>query len=263
MIRDGQIKRGDYLLPHQAQAICRDLHGEKIAKNFGGKSGAYRLTEEQKAELTPGTISRKWRYEFLIYTPESFATSWTAFDDREAMQRFLDAYALTLDHEPAPGDQFWVHMPADNSGWLPITLPETNDLYQGGVRTWTNAGRALCDPAEVDKGRVLIADDELGLRSAVVGGINALAWIDIVDGMELPFMQGEGIKTLIRELRIPKVDRIAFESHHRMWDEPYALYGIQGNYRNGRARIYAVDRGSDTIVVASDFYPTAEQERTA
>lgn len=72
---------------------------------------------------------------------------------------------------------------------------------------------------------------------------------------EKPMLPGLAIKEAIKELRIPKVTRIAI-SHELA---PYGLYGIEGNYRNGRALVYIVDRGAVLTPVASDFYPVGEE----
>ncbi len=37
----------------------------------------------------------------------------------------------------------------------------------------------------------------------------------------------------------------------------YSLYGIEANYRNGRARLFAVDRGSDSLVMATQFFESS------
>lgn len=66
-----------------------------------------------------------------------------------------------------------------------------------------------------------------------------------------PMLPGLAIKEAIRELGIPKVSRIAI-SHELA---PYGLYGIEGNYKNGRALVYLVDTGGKVTPIASDFYP--------
>ena len=45
----------------------------------------------------------------------------------------------------------------------------------------------------------------------------------------------------------------------------YALYGIEAHYDDGRARVYLVDRGTDLLVMGSEFTPNpvASQQRTA
>lgn len=115
------LMRGSYELPHQAQMIRRDVHGEKIVRHPGGKAWGYRLTAEQMTE------DRFQRYEFLIHSPESLAMSWTAFTNREELGKFLDAYGLQLNHEPEPGDRFWVEFPFDATVWQPLNDPTIPD----------------------------------------------------------------------------------------------------------------------------------------
>lgn len=118
------IARGETILPHQAQMILRDLHGEHIRREFGATAMAYRLTAEDFAErCTTGRGGMP--YEFLWYAPETVALNWTAFRTRADMAAFMAAYALTIDREPEPGERFTVQLPADDRAWLPLSGPPT------------------------------------------------------------------------------------------------------------------------------------------
>jgi hypothetical protein len=101
-------------------------------------------------------------------------------------------------------------------------------------RTWTNIGAEY------------VTDDN---RTHVEHAIEKLAW-RTPEG-EFPAMPGLGIKAVISELRLPKVSRVAI-SHDLA---PYGLYGIEANYKNGCARVYVVDKGSNLIPICSDFWP--------
>lgn len=116
-------------------------------------------------------------------------------------------------------------------------------------RNWTSVG------AEFREG-----DDQTRLEAA----IDALEW-ESVEGSK-PAMPGLCIKDVIAQLRIPKVDLVAYrgggdltypdgDSGGRAY---YALYGIQGHYKNGRARVYVLDQGGVATPVCSDFWPNVE-----
>ena len=68
---------------------------------------------------------------------------------------------------------------------------------------------------------------------------------------EMGMMPGEGIKAAIRQLKIPKVSRVAC-SHELA---PLGLLAIEGNYKNGRGRVYLVDSGTEVTPIVTDFFP--------
>jgi hypothetical protein len=93
--------------------------------------------------------------------------------------------------------------------------------------------------------------------------IEALEWHELPDdgALSAPFMPGEAIKAAIAQLRLPKVSRIAWNGALAFHDDPEqdgeypGLCGIEANYRNGRARVYIVDNGTEILPVVSDFWP--------
>lgn len=89
--------------------------------------------------------------------------------------------------------------------------------------------------------------------------IEALDWQEVTDDLELAAMPGYAIANAIAEYRIPKVSRVAVSSDLA----PYGFYGIEGNYTNGRARVYIVDRGTELIPVASHLLIGLTQEQTS
>lgn len=86
-------------------------------------------------------------------------------------------------------------------------------------------------------------------RAQIRNEIERLTWHDFEPPMELPFMQGEGIRNAIRNLRIPKVSRIA-------WDGcvfgSFGLYGITGHYKNADVDVYIIDSGDHITPVCID-----------
>lgn len=98
-------------------------------------------------------------------------------------------------------------------------------------RTWTNVAKEYTENKE----------DEIAEM------FNRLEW------HELPYtmaaMPGMGIKEAIKQLNIPKVSHVAC-SHELA---PYGLMGIIGHYKNGEAKVYLIDTGTEIIPLASDF----------
>jgi len=112
-------------------------------------------------------------------------------------------------------------------------------------RTWTTVGEDAYE-FELEDGTVLD-------QAVVAAAIDALEWQDVPKRgkTRLAAMPALGITAAIEELRIPKVSKFSISTDLA----PYGLYGIEGNYSNGRARIYVLDRGSDLLPMASDFWP--------
>lgn len=84
------LKRGNHICPHQSQVLGRDLHGEVILNNRGKKCFGYRISDAQikKDAGIP--------YKYIVYSPNSPATNWTAFVTLEDMKTFCRAYGLSL-----------------------------------------------------------------------------------------------------------------------------------------------------------------------
>lgn len=104
-------------------------------------------------------------------------------------------------------------------------------------RTWTKVGA--------------IHNGTPAQREALAAEFDCLEWQDVP--CELPSYQGLAIKEAIRQLRLPRVCRVAESAALA----PYALLGIECRYSNGPARVYLVDEGSRTVVIASDFWPAS------
>lgn len=105
------------------------------------------------------------------------------------------------------------------------------------VRTWTTVG------------------DELGIdRAELERAIDAVAWCRWGRETSWPAVPGLAIEHLIRELRIPKVGRAGISEVVLGGEEEYyALYGIEGRYTNGVARVFVVDRGTVLTPVCSEL----------
>jgi hypothetical protein len=112
--------RGEYELAHQPQIIKRDLQFETISRNLGGFAFAYRVSEKQLEERRAKGLF----HEYLMYVPGSYGTPWTAFRTCGDMDKWLDAYGMSLDIDPQPGDQFRV--------LFPKSLNEMKELVDDG-----------------------------------------------------------------------------------------------------------------------------------
>ena len=69
---------------------------------------------------------------------------------------------------------------------------------------------------------------------------------------DLPFVQGECLKTVIKECNIP-LSKISRMSLHGVINGNHGFYSLDVAYKNGQAQIYIADNGCSSCVVASDF----------
>lgn len=100
-------------------------------------------------------------------------------------------------------------------------------------RTWTKVGE------EYSKGK----------QEQIAEFIKRLEWQTLP--CEMGMMPGDGIKAAIAKFRIPHVSQVAVSSEMA----PLGLYAVEGKYKNGRARLYMVDAGTEITPIATDFFP--------
>lgn len=123
-------------------------------------------------------------------------------------------------------------------------------------RDWLNVGAAFTEEGD-DRQEVEQQFAELEWQSLPRGGT-----------LSVGMAPGLGIKECIKQLRLPKVTAIATNGWIERPDpsspdpeEPmtatYAIYGIEANYKNGRARIYVLDSGTEMLPLAADFWENA------
>lgn len=100
-------------------------------------------------------------------------------------------------------------------------------------------------------------------KEAVINTIEGLEWIDIIEnmylskqdhGITLPFTQGEGIKSAIKEFKIPKVSHIAYNGMFNHCGNTLGLYGIYGHYKNADVKLYFVDSGDCLTPICTEVY---------
>lgn len=116
-------------------------------------------------------------------------------------------------------------------------------------RTWTEVGAEMVE--------------RLGGREEVDAEAERMEWQELLEegGLTVAFMPGHAIKAVIGELEIPKVSAVAISSFDRPASRPEeedgfypGFYGIEGNYTNGRARIFVLDLGTCIQPLFSDLY---------
>lgn len=118
------------------------------------------------------------------------------------------------------------------------------------VRTWTDTGEQLHDRVRAAaEGHNWLTRDELA------AAIAALEW---EEPGTFPGMAGLAIKAVINDVPLRAVTAVAVGvvecySDNEPGPSTYGLYGIRNRYSNGVAEIFVVDRGSDALIVASDF----------
>ena len=82
-----------------------------------------------------------------------------------------------------------------------------------------------------------------------------LKWIDLKAGISLPMVQGDGIKSIIKEFKLPKVTKIAIHGciHCQRAGESFnaGLYGILAHYRNETRELYFADDGCEIVPLGS------------
>lgn len=92
-------------------------------------------------------------------------------------------------------------------------------------------------------------------RDQVDSAIDSIAWRDV--GGDWPAMAGLAIELAITEFGIPKVDRAGIST--KLVQGRFEVYGIQGTYANGTARIYVLDEGNALTPVASELLTIAKR----
>jgi hypothetical protein len=94
----------------------------------------------------------------------------------------------------------------------------------------------------------MIEYTKIGEQEGYEREVASLEWIEAKGNMSLPFMQGEGIKSAIKEFRIPKVSHIAIHGgimcHKNEENFTVGLYGVRARYKNETREIYFADSGS-------------------
>jgi hypothetical protein len=124
------------------------------------------------------------------------------------------------------------------------------------LRAWTATGRQLYDRERATREGHNYATG----TDVVAAGIDTLDWLPLPAGgsLVLPFSPGEGIKALVADIGLTQVTRVAWNGSVGVRDDVehstsfYGLYGIEAMDDGHPVRVYAVDRGTDLLIVAVD-----------
>jgi hypothetical protein len=90
--------------------------------------------------------------------------------------------------------------------------------------------------------------------------IDGLEWKELKEGvpLSLGMSQGMGIKAVIHEMRMPKVDAIAINGCFDFPDGAEtghgSIYGIQAHYKNADVRLYVLDHGDAITPLCIDVW---------
>ena len=78
--------------------------------------------------------------------------------------------------------------------------------------------------------------------------ISRMEWDSHYIGKQIAMMPALAIQAAIKEFRIPRVSAVSYNCHEFA---PFGLYGIEGNYTNGKVRIFIVDEGSHLVPICA------------
>ena len=98
--------------------------------------------------------------------------------------------------------------------------------------------------------------DVLGGRDSVKSRYESFKWIDLTKthGVQLGFFDSHTIKEIVQEFKIPKVLALALDDTL----PPWTFYGIDGSYKNGRARTVFASDGVIVTPLYSEFWPNSQ-----
>ena len=119
------LYRGNHKLPHMSQVLGRDLNAEELARYPGVRAMGWTLTDEQVEDRRSGIDCSGLPYRFIVHSPSSCALAWTAFYKLVELRVFCDAYGIAIEGELTPGSRFYLRLPDDASGALPLERRST------------------------------------------------------------------------------------------------------------------------------------------
>lgn len=92
---------------------------------------------------------------------------------------------------------------------------------------------------------------EHGQRFAISRAIGNLTWHPFRTRMKMPVVHRVTIRETIKKMQIPGITALAWNG---VYLDSFVILGIEGNYSNGRARIYVLDHEGKAIVLCSDLW---------
>lgn len=124
-----------------------------------------------------------------------------------------------------------------------------HEYRPGPQRTWTRIGADFTTPSR---------------PSDVLRAIGTLRRRIVAGCRPLPVFQASAIVGAARGYGLPALSALALSGLHSslIWQgDNYAVYGIEAEYPNGRARLYLLDRGTMLVPLASECW--ARSQRSA
>ena len=88
-------------------------------------------------------------------------------------------------------------------------------------------------------------------KAALAGIFASMEWHKRTKKQKVPMMQAHVINAAIRQLRLPNVSHISYSS---VYMGRYSVISIEAHYTEGRSRLYILDRGDETVTLASDLW---------
>ena len=92
-------------------------------------------------------------------------------------------------------------------------------------------------------------DEWNGHQGRFLKTIEKCEWISL-EGSH-PMMPIMAIEEAIKQLKLPKVDRISYNVHDLA---PYGFYGIQAHYKNADVRAYFLDTGTHLKSICQEVW---------
>jgi hypothetical protein len=83
--------------------------------------------------------------------------------------------------------------------------------------------------------------------------IDAIEWIPTTQKVRLPMSQGLGLQGIISAFQL-NASAIGYNDQLA----PFTLLAVQAEFKEGRQRLYCIDKGSEVTPVRSDFYRNVE-----
>jgi hypothetical protein len=88
-------------------------------------------------------------------------------------------------------------------------------------------------------------------RGTIHNEIERLTWHDIEPGLQAPMSQGLALKSIMQDVR-GRHEAVAWDG---VLYERYCLLGLQTRYKNGVAKSYWIDTGTEISCLCADFTP--------
>lgn len=133
---------------------------------------------------------------------------------------------------------------------LPKDLLESEAISEAGP-TKTTVEKIPSKEEDLDWTKV--GEEYKDYRDKILKIIKDVQWY--LPTGSFPMGQGMAIKNVIREFKVPKVDKVGYSQEtFGTKEEPgasYSIVAVQGNYKDGPVRIYAVDAGNELVPVAT------------